>query len=465
VTDRSDNRVVIAGSGVAGAVAACDLRGRDFDVWILELPRLRPARGVEAIPAVTIAALRELGLEACLARAGATASHGFDNAWRAPPRVLDGLWAYFERDAFARALRDEAIARGAHVVAVDRIPPLTRCSITGGYRWQLAGLPTTARTAIDATGRAAVWSRPLARQAPSVAALFRGPGSPCPRRGRITRTADGWAYALFHPDATTVGIVSPAARPGHPRTISDDVAHQLALPSPAEFRPERRCAAHAQWAATPATLTADHARFAIGDAALAYAPLAGQGLRFAIASAAAAAACTDTCRTARRLSPGHLAVAAHHDEPFAASPRRRHLAELDAAALYYEEFATGARRRHLAHLAHLDALDAPDPVPAPALATNVPLQFAAEIAATGVRRGPRIVPEAGLRLADGELIRWLGPFDLLALRALARAPSPAHQLHATLCAQGLDPAHADAVLRWCVARGVLTPVPAPPAPR
>ena len=427
--DPAAHRVVIAGTGIAGAVAACDLRARGFEVWMLEIPR-RPVRSLEAIPAAAVAALRELRLEPCLARARAVATIGFDNAWDGDgaAHIVDGTWFCVERDALARSLRDEAIARGAHLVAVDRIPPMSRCSATRGFRWDATGLPATTAVAIDATGRAAAWSRPTVRSATRVAMIFRGPGSRCPRRGRIVRSDASWAYALFHPHHTTVGIVAPPRRPARPGEIPHDIASALALSSPAAFRLERRCAAHAQWATVPASIGTAHAQLAIGDAALAYDPMAGQGIRFAIASASAASACVETLRTG------------------SARPDA-----LCAAALYYDEFVASARRRHLAQLEARGTPHTPDP----AVPDDVALEFSAELVATGIRRGDRIVPDTSIRLASGELARWLGPLDLLALRTLARAPRPARELCAALRASGLTAAHAEAVLRWCLGRGVL----------
>jgi len=428
------HRAVIAGTGVAGAVAACDLRARGFEVWMLEVPRRRPVRSLEAIPAAAVAALHELGLAPCLARASPVTTIGFDNAWdgAATARIVEGTWVCVERDALARSLRDEAIARGAHLVPVHRLPPVQRCPQAGGFRWGAPGLPAASAVAIDATGRAAAWSRPTVHTATRVAMVFRGPGSPCPRRGRIVRGHASWAYALFHPHHTTVGIVAPPVGAARPGEIPHDLAQELALSSPGAFRLERRCAAHAQWATAPAWIGADHAQLAIGDAALAYDPMAGHGVRFAIASASAAAACVETLREAGD-----------------ARPEAR-----SAAALYYDDFVASARRRHVAQL---DARARGVPAtPDPAVPPDLVLQFSAELVATGLRHGDRIVADTGIRLATGELARWLGPLDLLALRTLASSPRPARELCAALRTSGLAPAHAEAVLRWCLGRGVLT---------
>jgi 2-polyprenyl-6-methoxyphenol hydroxylase-like FAD-dependent oxidoreductase len=423
-----EGRAVIAGAGIAGAVAACELRQRGFEVWLLEPARGRRARGIEAHAPGTVAALHALGLGSSLDRAGAVAMDGFENAWAgaARVRILDGIWHHVERAALARALRAAAIERGARVVPVERLPRLVRRDDAGPFCWDVAGLPLTSRIAVDATGRAARWSRPIARHGAQVASLFRGPGGARPRRGRIARTTSGWAYALFHPEATTVGVVSDG-RHGAARALSDEDAVALGLASPAWFRFDRRCAAHAQWAVRAASLGPDHARLAVGDAALAYEPIAGQGVRFAVTSAVAAAACCEA-------RPEDLQAAARYYDEFVASARRRHIAQLDARGREAEEIQERP------------------------VGDDIALRFSAEIVPTGILRERRLVPDVGLRLSDGELVRWLGQFDLLILRELAAAPRVVRDLRETLQARGLSLVHAEALVQWCVRRGVLAPI-------
>ena len=431
-----DNDVVIAGTGIAGAVAACELRRRGFAVWMLEPARTYGARGIEALPAATVAAFHDLGLGACLVRAAAVAVRGFENAWEgvSQPRVLDGIWHHVERHALARALRDAALERGAHVLRVERLPPLVPGDGGGPFRWEVAGLPPVSRFSVDATGRAARWSRPVIRGGDQIATLFRGPGAPRPRRGRIVRTTAGWAYALFHPAATTVGVVTTAPRIAPRGTLSTEVADALELASPEAFQLERRCAAYPQWAASPSSTLPARGRFAVGDAALAYEPIAGQGVRFALASAVAAAACCATQRDVGGAGTG----------------------DFQAAAQYFEEFVGSARRRHLAQLDAREG-DASD-TPAPVVAEDVALRFAAEIAPTGLRQDSQIVAGVGIRLTNGELVRWLGRFDLLDLHELAGEPRAARELHVMLQERGVPRTHAEALVQWCVRHGVLSPI-------
>lgn len=430
-------RAVIAGTGVAGAVVACELRRRGFDVWMIETPRAPGAGGIEAVPEAVIDALASVGLGNVLPRAGAVAVHGFDNAWHDAERPvrIDGRWYHVERRALSRALREAALDRGAQLITLPRVPRLTRTGDRESFRWNDPGLPPVARVAVDATGRTAVWSRPLVHRDTKIATLFRGPGSTTPRRGRVTRTSTGWAYALSHVDATSVGVVT-AAQPGELRApiarLPDEVATALEVASPEAFRRDHQCVAHVQWSAQPTSTCAPSARLAVGDAAFACEPIAGQGIRFAIASAVAAAAC---CETEREVVDDRSAA-------------------FQAAAHYYDELVASACRRHLIQLARLAGDDRPVER---AVDDDVPLRFSAQIVPTGLRRGEHIVPGVGIRLGDGELVRWLGEFDLLELVALTRSARTARELAAKLQMRGLSSSHAHTLVQWCTARGVLAP--------
>ena len=442
MTTNAANHAVIAGAGIAAAVTACELRRRGFHVWMIATPGIPPAMGIEAVPELAATALADLGLGDVLARAGAVAVDGFDNAWGDPARPVrvGGRWHHVERQALARALFDAASERGAHLVELPRVPQLHLDHATGAFGWADAALPATARIAIDATGRAAVWSRPTVRRDAKRATLFRGPGSAGQHRGRVAQTPTGWAYVLGHPEATTVGVIVTShrahqtAQRAEPAGLPDDAAAALGLLCPQEFRRERTCVAHAQWAKRPVSASTHSARLSVGDAAFACEPVAGQGIRFAIASASAAAAC---CATQRAIADDRSLV-------------------FQSATQYYDELVASARRRHLAQLARFasDARPAAKPVPA----DDVPLQFSAPILPTGIRRTEQIVPGTAIRLEDGELVRWLGGFDLLDLEVLTRRPRTASDLERALSMSGMPSLRARQLVQWCVMRGVLTPV-------
>ncbi len=421
--------VVIAGAGVAASIAASELRRHGFDVWMIQRPAARSEERIEALSSSALAAFSGLGLVGALVRAGAVMGSGFENAWEGRDRLryIDSPWVYVERSALTRALHDEATRRGARTVRVGRLPPLTPEVDPGrGFEWAHPDLPHRSMAAIDATGRSARWIGNVERKEVKVASLYRGPGTLIMRAGRVIRTPTGWAYALFHPAQTTVGVIDTHNVRRAGRWLSTCVAEALDLTNPDTFAFVRRCAANAQWTTTPI----QGQLLAVGDSAFACEPIAGHGLRFAVASAAAA---VSVLATQRNQGP------------------------LDVTQRYYLNLAHGARTRHLAEL---DALNGgtPSPPAAPIGACDS-LVFSGKVVATGVRRGDGIVEEECLRLPDGGLVRWLGEFDLMALQTIAAVPRASSALVATLRERGLKGSDVESLLRWCVDRRVLRPGP------
>jgi hypothetical protein len=156
---------------------------------------------------------------------------------------------------------------------------------------------------------------------------------------------------------------------------------------------------------------------------MAYNPLAGHGIRFAIQSAFAAAAVIRTWRD----TPADAAVAEQ----------------------YYEEFVSAAWRRHIAFLRGPSVSRQANP----SLAGQV--RFIALTRVTGIQRDGRIVPEEAVQLLDGGLVRWVGGVDLLNMRNLAAVPIQLPQLIARLSILGLMPGQASQLVEWCLVRGVL----------
>jgi 2-polyprenyl-6-methoxyphenol hydroxylase-like FAD-dependent oxidoreductase len=419
--------VVIAGTGVAAAVLACELRRHGFEVWLIERPSAQTEEGIEALSPPAIGAFANLGLEGALARAGAVVGAGFENAWEGPDniRFMKGPWLYVERSALARALRSEATARGARTLCQARLPPLVPSSDPEqGFDWALPGGPRQSLGAIDATGRVARWIGKAVQRDFKVASLFRGPGTSKMRPGRVVRTGTGWAYALFHPEQTTVGLVDIGNPAKAERRLPTAVAEALDLSAPENFSLLRRCPANAEWAAAPI----EGRLLSVGDAAFACEPVAGQGVRFALASAMAAAAVLVGQRDGRPA---------------------------DVTRRYYRDLVDSARTRHLAQL---DAIaDGFPPKQRVFVGPEQSLVFSGEIVATGLRRGDAIVEDHCLRLPDGGLVRWLGEFDLLELRVLAGIPCSWNALRAALQKRGLGCTDVENLLRWSVDRCVLRP--------
>lgn len=405
------DEVVIAGAGVAASALALTLLARGFRVTMRERPLAAsggaPAfEGIESIGEHGARLFREVGLEGALRRAGAVVVRGFENGWdpAAPTRLLDGHWVHVERASLARASLEEALSRGARLDVTDSATPLPEGTL-----------------AADATGRSARWSRPVKRAGSSTATLYRGPGSERALRGRVIGFERGWAYRLSHPTRTTVGVIRPG--PAAERALPPEIARALGIDDEGAYSFEACRPAHPQWAEDPIR----GACLSIGDAALSYEPLAGQGLRFALASALAAA----------------TALTALRDDP-----------ESPAAADYYRTFVDAARRRHLAKLDEIRA-----PIAAPAAISHPRedafLVFSAETRAAAVNRGGQIAMAEAVVLSDGGMIRYLGDFDVLSLRDLTRAPRRSGDVQRALVGRGVRAEEAPGLVGWCLRHGVL----------
>lgn len=379
----ASREVVIAGAGIAGAAAALRLVSLGLLPRLVSLGRaLTP--GIEAIPEGAFPMIEELGLEKAVARAGGRIVEGFENAWTpSAPVVLPGRWLHVERSAFAAAAIEHALSRGARILHTKTLPPV----------------PDGSFAAIDATGRAAAWSRPVRRYGNQVADLYEMPSAVA--RGRIERCPEGWKYRI----GSTLGVVSRHRS----RPYAPDGARHLG-----------RRPAFPQWCEDPVR----GRRIAVGDAALAYDPLAGQGIRFALASAFAAASVIHTW-------------AGNGDS--------------DAATRFYRDFVAHARIRHLEFLAKLDLDRGPEiqePLPAR-------VRFRGRVGTAELSVDSRVVTDQAILLADGTAVRWVGGVDLLEISRLARTSIPFEVLHGELVSQGVEPGISRAVLGWCVRKGLL----------
>jgi hypothetical protein len=164
----------------------------------------------------------------------------------------------------------------------------------------------------------------------------------------------------------------------------------------------------------------------VGDAALAYSPLAGQGIRFALATAYSAGAVIRTWR----------------DEPSAVA----------ATEQYYSRFVDSARQRHLAFLAQLHGEEKTEQARA---ALPELVSFSGRVRTGELMRDSRIAMEEVVETSDGEIARWLGGFDLLKLKDLAPAPVRTTQLVHQLQEMSMTEEHACLLIRWCLEREIL----------
>ncbi len=406
--------MVIAGTGVAAAAVASLLLESGHHPLLLRRRGPNPP-GVEAIPPDAQAQVNKLGWQDLLEQAGAVAVDGFENHWNGErPVVKPGRFLHVERARLAQAAIDRVENAGAMVMGCPLLPRLVDAG--DHVEVELAGRVHRFVAAFDATGRSATWSRPLGRQGRLTASLFVFDHSdPATRRGRLVKCESGWAYRLGSQTSTTVGVLTREGRV--PSRLDAALLKRLGLPA-SDASPVVHRSAFPQWCVDPLA----GRRIAVGDAAFAADPLAGQGLRFALASAIAA-----TTVTAVLADP-------------ARSPHAR---------TYYQELVAGAVRRHLSLRARLYQDEDASPV-----ARTLPewVRFNGRTRTSSLNVGGVIVPATVLELPDGGLARWLGTFDLLDLRELVAIPTRLSVLSSSLAARGLCAEH---LVEWCLRNEIL----------
>lgn len=398
--------MVIAGGGIAAAAAAIRLRAIGLRVVLL-VRDVAPVPGIEAIPMPALALFDVLGEAGVAAEAGAVEVHGPMHQWHAETGRVPGSFLHVDRTALATTLLSRAVARGA---SVERVTRLIRPD----------DVSADAVVLIDGTGRASAWSRPVWAEGHAMAWQFRAPPDD-DMSGRVVREGGWWAYRLGHAGATWLGVVTATCR--LPASVLDAAARRLAL-APASLVPQGRRPAGLQGAVHPVS----GRRIAVGDAALAHDPVAGQGIRFALGSAIAAA----------------TTVATLVDDE----------TQRDVAADYYR----GLIEAELStHRAMLDRLFDAGPAGHPTVSSGSPamVRLGAPIVQVPLSIDGRVELGPALRLADGTTTRWVGNFDLLQLAELTTEPTPRVLLVARLQALGLDVRAARELVAWAVSKGVL----------
>jgi hypothetical protein len=400
--------VLIAGDGIAASALACLLLDSDIGV-IIAAPVRRQHRVpiIEALPQAAVHLVDEIGVGSALTAAQPICVRGFVNAYHGEVARLDGMWTHVDRGELARQCLTTARRRGATVIRADEF------------------IPPRPFAFVDASGRAARWSRPVRRAFPSVAAVFSGPPAHRTRPGLIARIDDGWLYRLDHPLASTVGVISTNSPP---RGLTEAVAARADIDDSPQFRRAAVRSGAVQWSVEPVK----HRQLAIGDAALAMSPMAGQGVRFALSSALAAAAVIRTWTT---------------------DDNDTH------AAAYYRSFVDGVRTRHLTALRDMSD---PDPSAARAeqqrtvaLDPECQLSFIATSTVAGQNRGGRIVADECFILPDGGLVRSIGGVDLTWLRDMTRNRPDFADVCAALTTAGVGAESAATIIAWAIKNGVL----------
>jgi 2-polyprenyl-6-methoxyphenol hydroxylase-like FAD-dependent oxidoreductase len=422
---RSSHDVLIAGAGIAAAATALRLCALGLKPLMLgRTAGVSP--GVEAIPAAALPLFRELGMEHVLEEAGATLVRGFENLWDSKhPDLRPGYWIHVERDKLAAAALREALKRGASFRFSQGLPQL--CREPDSVRIMLDGVSLDFEAAVDATGRAAVWSRPTRRHGSQIADLYDavpdGKGMPA----RIVRLSEGWAYRIGVPSRNSVAIVSPV---GRTRRVPDALLEQALCISASACRFVGRRPAFAQWSEHPV----NGRSLAVGDAAIAYDPLAGQGIRFALSSAITASSVINTWRKA----------------PSAA----------ETASRFYEEFAVRSREAHIQFVDQARTNASPTVHEAPVVPET--LVFSKEVVQTALQFNGEIRMGSAFRLPGGNCVRWAGEADLIEVQNSLPAKICTSDLIARFMVRSDDSAKAQALLEWCLRHKVLVGPPACP---
>lgn len=305
--------VVIVGAGPAGAVTALNLAPFRRVLLVDRLATPQPRIG-ESLPGAARRLLTDMGLWEGFLSDGHEPCHAHRGAWGGAQPVErdaladpDGHGWHLDRTRFERRLRAVAVARGARLLVPARPVCLTREE----DGWRIAidheGQTLTARAAliIDASGRA---SRLLAGHGARRATNHRllciwlraAHVAMPPGLTQIEAEADGWWYAAHLPDGG--GLLAfhtdadlPSARVGRSVAALLDRARTLpmlsALVADGSWDAASRgcCAAHGARLDAPV----GQGWIATGDAAMAFDPLAAQGLFNALYTGLAAAETAD----------------------------------------------------------------------------------------------------------------------------------------------------------------------------
>jgi 2-polyprenyl-6-methoxyphenol hydroxylase-like FAD-dependent oxidoreductase len=414
---RNSCDVLIGGAGIAAAATAlrlCDLGFRPL--MLARTCRIVP--GVEAIPEIALPLFTALGAGHILQDAGAMWIEGFENHWDPEkPSVRSGHWIHVERDRLASAAMREAVKRGTTFRVCQTRPKLRQesdsvCATYDGDSFRF-------EAAIDATGRSAVWSRPVRRRGNQTADLYNvWPDEVGP--ARVVRLPEGWGYKISVPNSATMAIVSASGTRRH----CPDSFTQKAFGAPINSCTfVGRRPAFSQWSESPVL----GRRLAVGDAALAYDPRAGQGVRFALSSAITASAVVNTWRTA----PSETAAAADFYSAFVARSRQAHFSFIDQLE---------TKSSHHVHRAE---------------AMPEVVMFSGQTVRVGLQLRSKIRTRAAILLPDGDCVRWIGGVDLLELRnsmpQQIRSANLVERLRMTVGSL----AQARGLLEWCLQHDVL----------
>lgn len=284
--------VLVAGAGPAGSAAALDLSRRGLSVALIEQDRYETHRVGETLPPMIRQQLTALGVWERFLECGPLPSYGIRTAWESPiPRHQDflqnpyGCGWHVDRARFDAMLASAAAQAGATLFLPARVGS---CSKHKDDTWTLeiaqdgVSSSLSGRMLVDATGRKAMLASRLGGKA-EVADRLIGAVSFCensePAQWTLIEAVEnGWWYSVPLPGTGMVFAYMTDSDLWMDRKW-DEVLHLAPLTfERAGRKPIPRPSQIVSAASVVRRPTAGLNWMAIGDAALAFDPLSGQGV-------------------------------------------------------------------------------------------------------------------------------------------------------------------------------------------
>lgn len=284
--------VLVAGGGPAGSTAALDLCRHGFSVALIEQDNYETVRVGETLPPAIRRQLTGLGIWERFLECGPLESYGIQTAWETPmPRHQDflhnpyGCGWHVDRARFDAMLASAAEQAGAELMVSARVTS-GHLGAEGLWRLEAVQSGTTqnlrGRMLVDATGRKALLASRLGSQARvadrliGAVAFFHS--SETAQWTLIEAIEEGWWYSATLPGARMVLAYMTDSdlwkAPGWPELLKLAPLTLQRL-GPVEVPPPLQIISAASVVRCP---VAGPNWMAIGDAALAFDPLSGQGV-------------------------------------------------------------------------------------------------------------------------------------------------------------------------------------------
>ena len=284
--------VVVAGGGPAGSTAALDLSRRGLSVALIEQGRYETRRVGETLPPMIRQQLTQLGVWEPFLECGPLPSYGIRTTWEGPtPRHHDflqnpyGCGWHVDRARFDAMLASAAAQAGAELLLSARA---CSCNKGANGRWVLevaqdgAILSLSGRMLVDATGRKAMLASQLGGKA-DVADRLIGAVSfleicEIAQWTLLEAVEDGWWYSVPLPGGGMVFAYMTDSDLWMDRKWDELLQlapHTFERASCRHLPPPFHIVSAASVIHQPVT---GPDWVAIGDAALAFDPLSGQGV-------------------------------------------------------------------------------------------------------------------------------------------------------------------------------------------